>query len=154
MTNSGALHAGDLSSHREMQGGTSLHVDRIIAPGSILIANDTRLPEPLRLEKDQAATGWVSVADHLDRRQLTTSLAVAGWTFFYMAVAIRRTVFGFDKQKMINTALKRVFAAVKLRGCNCLEIDDVALHSFLGLPYVSVSGHSRHIQEGLVFSGQ
>jgi hypothetical protein len=32
----------------------------------------------------------------------------------------------------------------------CLEIDDVATRWFLGLPYVSVSGHPRHIQKGVV----
>jgi hypothetical protein len=32
---------------------------------------------------------------------------------------------------------------------NCLEISRVAAKSFLGLPYVTVAAHQRHIQEGL-----
>ena len=53
---------------------------------------------------------------------------------------------------MVRTALNRLIARVKLQKCNCLEIDEVAAKSFLGMPYVSVSGHSRHIQKGLVFN--
>ncbi len=30
---------------------------------------------------------------------------------------------------------------------NCLEISRVAAKSFLGLPYVIVAGHARHMQE-------
>jgi hypothetical protein len=55
---------------------------------------------------------------------------------------------------MIHAALKRLIANVKLQKCNCLEIDDVATHSLLGMPYVSVSAHPRHIQKGMLFSGR
>jgi hypothetical protein len=34
---------------------------------------------------------------------------------------------------------------------HCLEIEDVETRSFWGIPYVSVSGHARHIQKGVVF---
>ena len=78
-------------------------------------------------------------------------LATVGWTFFYMAGEIRTIALGFDKQKMIDAALRRLIANVRLQKCNCLEIDKVAAHSFLGLPYVSVSAHSRHIQKGSIF---
>ena len=40
-----------------------------------------------------------------------------------------------------------------LQKCNCLEIDEVATRSFLGMPGVSVSAHTRHIQKGMTFSG-
>jgi hypothetical protein len=120
-----------------------------ITPGAILIEIGTLLPEPLRLENELHPSGWTSVANNLDGHQLEDQLAIAGWTFFYMAGKIRTTAFGFDRQKMILAALKRVIANVKLEKCNCLEIDEVATHSFLGMPYVSVSAHSRHIQKGL-----
>ena len=70
-----------------------------------------------------------------------------------MAGAIRTTVFGFDRLKMMGAALKRLIKNVKLQKCNCLEIDNVAVHSFLGLPYMSISAHPRHIQKGMVFVG-
>jgi hypothetical protein len=71
-----------------------------------------------------------------------------------MAGSIRANAFGFERQKMVNAALKRVIASVQLQRCNCLEIDDVATHSFLGIPYITVSAHARHIQKRMVFSGQ
>ena len=87
--------------------------------------------------------------DNLDGQQLSKKLAVEGWTLFYMAGGIRTTAFGFEKQGMIRAALKRLIAMVRLQKCNCLEIDDVVMHSFLGIPYVSIAGHSRHIQKGM-----
>lgn len=130
------------------------HKSRMIAPGAILIENGTVLPEPLELESDSAAIGWASIANNLSGHQLEKELATAGWTFFYMAGSIKTTAFGFEREKMVNAALKRAIASVKLQRCNCLEIDDVATHSFLGMPYMSVSAHSRHIQKGMVFCGQ
>lgn len=128
----------------------------MIKPGAILIENGTLLPEALRLESESPGSGWVPVGNHidghLDAQQLEKKLSAAGWTFFYMAGAITRTVFGFDRAKMLHAALKRLIANVTLQKCNCLEIDEVKAHSFMGMRYVTVSGHSRHIQKGLVFS--
>lgn len=124
---------------------------RMITPGAILIEKGTLLPAPLELENESHASGWMPVANNLDRQQLENELTIAGWTFFYMAGKITTTAFGFDRQKMIHAALKRIITNVKLEKCNCLEIDDVATRSFLGMPYVSVSAHSRHIQKGLVW---
>lgn len=126
----------------------------MITPGAILIENGTLLPEPLTLESDSTATGWASVANHLDGRQLQTALTTAGWHFFYMAGAIKKSAFGFQKQQTIDAALKSVLAAAKLQSCNCLQIDGIALRSFLGIPYASVSAHSRHIQRGMVLSAE
>ena len=128
--------------------------DRTITPGTILVKKSTPLPEPLRLENDATATGWARIANDSDDRSLEKKLAGAGWTFFYMAGAIRTTVFGFERSSMLHRALKRLFTTVTQQKCNCIEIDDVATRTFLGIPYVSVSAHSRHIQKGIVFSGE
>ena len=125
---------------------------RMITPGVVLIEQGTLLPEAIRLETESQASGWASVANNLDVYQLEKELSAAGWTFFYSAGGIRTTAFGFDRAKVIQTALKRLITNVRLQRCNCLEIDAVATRSFLGLPYVSVSAHSRHIQKGLVMS--
>jgi hypothetical protein len=126
----------------------------VITPGTILIEKGTLLPQSWRLETESYPSTWMSVKNHLDPHEVEKELATAGWTFFYMAGEVRATAFGFDRQKTIHTALKRLIANVRLQQCNCLEIDAVVSRSFLGMPYVSVSAHSRHIQKGLVFSGQ
>ena len=66
----------------------------------------------------------------------------------------KRSAFGFNRARMIHAALQRVISSVQQQKCNCLEIDEVAMHSFLGVPYVSVSAHPRHIQKGILFAGQ
>jgi hypothetical protein len=123
-----------------------------ISPGSILVERNTFLPEPLGLESGITESGWARVASNPNRQQLETKLAAAGWEFFYMAGKIKTTAFGFERPRMLQAALKRLIAIVKLQNCNCLEIDAIRTRSFLGLPYISLSAHSRHIQNGMLFA--
>lgn len=126
----------------------------MISPGTILMGKDTLHPQCFQLEDDPYPNAWMTVKHKLNFSQLEKELATAGWTFFYMASPVSAGAFGFNRAKMIHAAVNRLIANVKLRKCNCLEIDDVATRSFLGMAYVSVSAHPRHIQKGLVFSGQ
>ena len=119
----------------------------MITAGAILFEKGTLLPEPLLLERESHGSGWASIANQLTARQLGDKLSIAGWSFFYLAGAMRTTAFGFDRARMIQSALKRLVAGARLQNCNCLEIDEVAMHSFLGMPYVSVCAHSRLIQK-------
>ena len=125
-----------------------------LSVGALLIAQGTPLPLAWRLENESVASGWSRVANTFDRHQLEKELVTAGWTFFFMAGVITTTAFGLSKPRMLDAALARLIAAVRLQRCNCLEIDDVGMRSFLGIPYVSISAHPRHIQKGMVFSGQ
>jgi hypothetical protein len=78
----------------------------------------------------------------------------AGWNFFYIAGVIEAKAFGSDEKKTTRKAIKQVIANLKSKSFNCLEITRVAAKRSLGLPYVSVSAHSRHIQEGRALSGE
>jgi hypothetical protein len=120
--------------------------------GTILIEDGTIIPECFRLETEPDSTGWKSVANP-DPRELDRKLNQAGWIFFYMAGEIKSTVFGLDRQKALRSALKRVMSQVKAQNCNGLQITQVTTGSFLNLPCVSISAHSRHIQQGSVFCG-
>jgi hypothetical protein len=131
----------------------SRKAEQLIASGSILIENGTPLPRFFRAETDSYPNAWIAIDSSLSFHEREDELAATGWTFLYMASTVRVTAFGFDRQKMVHRALKRLIAGARLQKCNCLEIDEVAMHSFLGMPYVSVSAHSRNIQRGLVFSG-
>ena len=121
--------------------------NRTIAPGDILVEENTPLPASLHLESISAVCGWALFADHLDAYQVEYKLAAAGWTTFFKAVTVTGTAFGFERRKLIHDALKRLTANAHRQRCNCLEIDDIATRSFLGLPYVSISAHPRHIQK-------
>ena len=126
----------------------------MITSGTLLIERDTLRPQCFQVEDDSCPDAWMSVKHNLTPHQLEEELSTTGWTFFYMAGAISTTAFGFNRAKMIDAALKRIITNVRQQGYNCLEIDDVATHSFLRMPYVTVSAHPRHIQKGMVFSGQ
>ena len=125
-----------------------------IIPGAIFVEMSAPLPKPLQLESGLAGNGWAQVANNHDSRELEKKLAAAGWTFFYIAGAIRTIGFGFERPAMIEAALRRLTAIVRRQKCNCIQIEDVETRSFFGLRYVSISAHSRHIQPGLAFRGQ
>jgi hypothetical protein len=114
----------------------------------------TSHPECFIVEANPYSNGWMSVTHELTSRDLEQELATTGWTFFYIANEVRSMAFGFNRSKMIQAALGRLIAKVKLQKCNCLQIDSVATQSFLGMRYVSLAAHPRHIQRGIVFAGQ
>jgi hypothetical protein len=125
----------------------------MITAGTILIEKGTVLPESFRLESQPYAGAWMSVGGSRSPHDLEHELTSTGWTYFYMAGTVTANAYGFDRQKTVTTALGRLIASVRLQNCNCIEIDEVAMRSFLGMPYVSVSAHSCHIQKGALFSG-
>ena len=123
-----------------------------ITAGSILIEKGAHPPNSLLLQGKPDSNGWTALNG--TRSAFETEVREAGWTFFFMAGAIKTAVFGFDKQKTLRAALKRLIANVKSHNCNGIEITQVTEKTFLKLPYVSVSAHARHLQKGLIFSGQ
>ena len=128
-----------------MKEEVKLMADKINA-GTILIKEGTLLPEGLQLETGPYLKGWKLVkspgSPGIDRK-----LCEAGWTFFYMAAEVDAMAFGSDSEKTTQRAVKKVIAAIKSEKFNCLEISQVAAKRFLGLPYVTVAAHPRHIQE-------
>ena len=119
-----------------------------IKAGAILIEEGALLPECLQFESEQCSNGWRWVKN-LDGYGLDRKVREAGWTFFYLVGEIRVSVFGFDVEKTTHRAIMRLLANLKSEKFNSLEITQVACKHFLGLPYVSVSAHSRHIQESM-----
>ncbi len=113
---------------------------------TILIKDGTFLPDALRFESEPCATGW-RLVKNLDGCGLGRKIHEAGWTFFCLAGEIKATVFGFDEQKTVRRAVKRILANLKSEKFNSVEITRVASKHFLGVPYASVSARSRHIQE-------
>ena len=122
-------------------------------PGAILVENGTTLPSAVALQTSELSESWRSVAG-LDRNSLDAQLEAAGWTFFYMAGVINRHAFGFNEDKRVRAAVGRVIEDVQSERCNSLEITGLTTRSFFGVPYVSVTAHARHIQDGNQFRGR
>jgi hypothetical protein len=109
------------------------------------------MPESFVLEKEPGPGRWKSFKS-LDRKELDTQITQAGWAFFFMAGEIKITAFGFDREKSARRAMKGVITNVETHKCNCVEITEVSPKYFLGIPYVSVCAHARHIQKSSAFS--
>jgi len=119
--------------------------------GDLLVQQGINAPGSLLLPTEINSNGWDAVNG--TRSAFQKMIDEEGWTFFFMAGEIKATVFGFDKQKALRTALRRLIADVKSQHCNSIEITGVVDKSFLRMPYVSVSAHARHLQKGQLFSG-
>jgi len=115
--------------------------------GTVFIEEGTPLPNSLKFESEPYSNGWRSVKN-LNGYGLEREIREAGWTLFNLA-QIKASVFGFDREKAARRALDRVLANVKSDNFNSLEISQVAAKHFLGLPYVTVSAHVRHLQESM-----
>ena len=113
-----------------------------------LIRENTLLPAGLGVESEVFLTGWRVVKD-LDRSALTRKIEGANWNFFYLAGEIRATVLGRDRLGTLRRAVKRVLAKQEGQKFNSLEITKVVSKRFLGIPFMSVTAHSRHIQQGI-----
>jgi len=121
--------------------------DRIKA-GAILIKEGALLPGSLEFESEPYSKGW-SLVKNLDAYGLDRKIRQAGWTFFYMAGEVKATGLGLDRQKALDRAVSRVLANLKSEKFNALEIAQVGAKRFLGLPYVTVTAHLRHVQESM-----
>ncbi len=125
-----------------------------IKTGTIFIKESALLPDSLRFESELCSNGWREVKN-LDGYGLGGKIREAGWTFFYMAGEIRVSVFGFERARAASQAVERIMAKLKLDKFNSLEITRVTPKRFLGLPYVTLSAHARHIQQSIfLFRGQ
>lgn len=120
-----------------------------IKPGTMLIAEGAILPESLQVETEPYAYGW-RLVKNFDSQGFNQIIAKTGWNFFYIAGVIETNTFGSDEKRTTRKAIKQVIAKLKSKDFNCLEITQVATKRSFGLPYVSVSAHSRHIQKSQV----
>jgi hypothetical protein len=114
---------------------------------TILIEEGVLLPDSLQLESGPYSKGWRFVKD-LDGYGLDRKIREVGWTFFYLA-QIKASAFGLDTERAVRRGVNRILANLKSDKFNSLEINQVAAKRFLGLAYVTVSAHVRHIQESM-----
>jgi len=121
--------------------------------GTLFIAHDALLPASLRFESDACSSdshtnGWRRVTN-CDAYGLDRQLREAGWTFFDVAGEISASVLGWGHEKALGRVIDKALARITAGGSNCLEIARVTAKRFLGLHYICVSAHPRHIQEGM-----
>ena len=107
---------------------------------------------PLNLETEPCSGEW-ALLKVMDGSALDRKIHAAGWNFFFMAAEIKVMFFGSLGAAKIQNALKRILEKVKLQHFNGLEVTGIVARHFLGVPYVTVSAHSRHMQQGCYLDG-
>ena len=113
--------------------------------GTILMKEWTGMPQLIGLETEPCFGEW-SAVKVLDPFALDRKIHAAGWNFFFMAWEVKAMFFGSLTAAKVQSALQRILAKVKPQHFNGLEVTAIIVRRFLGVPYVTVSAHSRHMQ--------
>jgi len=119
----------------------------MISPGSILIKNGTLLPEPLGLASNSASLGWSSTANHLDGSQLKKASTPRDGRFLY-GRCDQENRLGLRETAKTGRALKSVLAAGIGQWHASRSMTSRCTRSWECNG--QLSGHSRHIQEGML----
>jgi hypothetical protein len=114
--------------------------------GAILIEAGPAMAELFGIESESYSGSW-SVVKALNGFALDRKIHAAGWNFFFMAAEVNVMFWGGRGPDTIHNALTRILGKVKGQDFNCLEVTAIVAKRFLGVPYTTVSAHSRHIQQ-------
>lgn len=114
--------------------------------GAILMKEWPGMTQLLGIESEPCSGEW-SLLQVIDGFALDRKIHAAGWNFFFMAAEVKVTFLGAVGAVKIQNALKRILQKVKPQQFNGLEITEIVARRFLGVPYVTVSAHSRHMQQ-------
>ncbi len=115
--------------------------------GSILMKQEPGMAQRFQVESEPCSGNW-SLVKALDGISLDRKIHAAGWNFFFMAAEVKVMFLGVPGAAKIQSALQRILAKVKPQHFNSLEVTGIVANHFLGVPYVTVSAHSRHMQQG------
>lgn len=117
--------------------------------GTVLVETDAFIPESVWVQKETFCSGWQAITnltgDDLDRQ-----IRREGWNFIFMGGALQGASWGSWSDVAIRCAAIRVLKKTQTTKLNAFEITGIHARRFLGVPYVVVTGHSRHLQESTV----
>jgi len=114
--------------------------------GTILMREWPGMPTLIGVESEPLFEGWSTVKVP-DTSPLERKMRAVGWNFFFMATEVKAMFFGSLSATKIQSALRRILAKVKPQHFNGLEVTELVARHFLGVPYVTMSAHSRHLQQ-------
>ena len=117
-----------------------------IQVGTVLINDSPLMTQLFGLDSEVYSGDW-SVVMKLDGVALDRTINAAGWTFFFMAPEVKAMFLGAVGARKVQNALMSIFTKVKRERFNGLEVTGIVAKRFLGVPYATVSAHSRHIQQ-------
>jgi hypothetical protein len=119
---------------------------QVVQVGDILIEAWPAMTKLFGIESEPYSGSW-SVVKALNGFGLERKVHAAGWNFFFMAAEVHVMFLGARGADKIHSALTRILGKVRGQDFNCLEVTEIIAKRFLGVPYTTVSAHSRHIQQ-------
>jgi len=117
--------------------------------GSVLVQNDSLIPDSVWIERETFCSGWQAITN-LNGNDLDRQIRDGGWNFIFMGGALRGTSWGSWSGTAVRCAAIRVLKKTQATKLNAFEITAIVARRFLGVPYVVVTGHSRHVQKSTV----
>lgn len=112
-----------------------------------MIVHQSAAVRLLNIESEPYFHEWSSLGP-LESSGLDQKVRAMGWNLFFMAGEIRAVVPAWGGHNTLRRGVKRLLAQTRLQHFNCLEVTQVLRKYFLGVPYVSIAAHARHLQEG------
>jgi hypothetical protein len=120
-----------------------------IKTGTVLIKEGALLPAGLDAPSDVFVPGWRAFAN-LNGYALTRKIEAENWHFFCLAGERRASAVGGDRQTTLQRAVKQILAKTANEKYNSLEVTKITPKRFLGVPYLRVCAHLRHVQEDIL----
>ena len=117
-----------------------------IQAGTMLVQQSALL-HSLGAQGEYYSDQWCSLGTH-ESAELDRKLRAAGWNFFFIADELRTIVPPWGGQKTLRAAVKRLLARTRAQQFNCMQLSNILRERFLGIPFVSVVAHARHVQQG------
>ena len=121
-------------------------MSNLIQAGTIMVLPSESL-RSLGIESEPYYESWQSLGVSASLA-LERNIRDSGWKLFYMAEELKTAVPAWGGQNTLRRGVKRLLAKTRMQHFNCLELTHIARKHFLGIPYVSIAAHSRHIQQG------
>ncbi len=123
-----------------------------IVVGTILMEDRPVMAQTLELESESFSRGW-GVLKTIGAPALELKVGAAGWRCFFLAGEIKATVFGSRDDTNSQRAMRRILKKLQQENFNCLEVTRIVEGHFCGIPYTTIGGHPRHIQQAWMLQG-
>jgi hypothetical protein len=117
-----------------------------IRVGTMMVHQSQSL-RSIGIESERYCGNWQSLGVD-ESSGLNRKIRDSGWKLFYMADELKTAVPAWGGQNTLRHGVERLLARARLQHFNCLELTLIRRKRFLGIPYMSVAAHARHIQQG------
>ncbi|HWH59485.1 MAG TPA: hypothetical protein VN682_17790 [Terriglobales bacterium] len=117
--------------------------------GTVLLRTGACVPKSVWIEKKTYSPRWEEIIN-LNGDDLDRQIRREHWNFFFLGGAIQGLSLGWGSAISVRRAVIRALGKSERTNCNGFEITDIHTRRFLGIRYVTIIGHSRHLQQGAV----